>query len=373
MGRSRGCQDKRLLLLLPEVFGRAGGIQMFCRALCLAAGRWAQSNDASVTALALNDNVAPDERYIGGFDYYAGAAGVKAKFIWYYLRQVAASRCDWVVFGHVALSPLVTLAKLFNPGVKTCVVTYGIEVWRPLSKAQQRALRQADVVLAISDYTKGQLTRRSGVAPEKIRVVPCALDPHWGAAAPDAGREPAPPILLSVTRLVKEDRYKGIDNVIRSLPEVVCDAGPVEYRVVGRGDDVPRLRALADGVGVGRYVNFMGGLSDAELREQYRLCSVFVLPSREEGFGIVFLEAMAHGKPVVGGAHGGTPSVVKEGETGLLVDSSDVAGIADSITRLLGDEELRRSLGRAGHRRLLDEFTFNKFEQRLTEALLSAV
>jgi glycosyltransferase involved in cell wall biosynthesis len=169
----------------------------------------------------------------------------------------------------------------------------------------------------------------------------------------------------------KEDRYKCIDNVIRSLPAIVREAGPVDYRVVGRGDDVPRLKALAAGLGMSRYVNFMGGVSDAELRVQYQNCSLFVMPSRKEGFGIVFLEAMAYGKPVVGGAHGGTPSVVKDGETGLLVDSSDVAGIAQAITRLLSDKKMREEFGRAGHQRLLDKFTFDKFEYNLQEVFRS--
>src|SRR5205823_13333779 len=104
--------------------------------------------------------------------------------------------------------------------------------------------------------------------------------------------------------------------------------------------------------GVARYVHFMGGVSEAELRGLYKRCSLFVMPSRKEGFGIVFLEAMAYGKPVVGGAHGGTPSVVRDGETGLLVESSDVAGIADSIILLLGNEEMRKTFGLAGHKRL---------------------
>lgn len=345
---------------------------MFCRALCFAAGRWAQKNDVLVSALVLNDDVVPDVRYVNSESIsYVGAGKSKTKFIRQYLRSILTTRCDLIVFGHISLSPLALLAKIFNSGARTCIMAYGIEVWRPLTKVQRRALQQADVVLAISDYTKDELIKHNAVPIEKIKIFPCTLDPHWKNTPPVKKLECTPPGILSVSRMNKEDRYKGIDNVIRSLPAVVQEVGPVEYTLVGQGDDVPRLRALAAGLGVARYVNFMGGLSDAELRDQYRRCSLFVMPSRKEGFGIVFLEAMAYGKPVVGGAHGGTPSVVKDKETGLLVDSSDVAGIAHSITLFLNDEEMREKFGLAGHQHLLGEFTFEKFEHNLKEVFHS--
>lgn len=345
---------------------------MFCRAFCLAAGRWAQNNDALVSALVLNDDVVPDVRYVDGeFISYVGAGKSKPKLIRHYLSRILATRYDLIIFGHISLSPLALLAKIFNSGAKIGVMTYGIEVWRPLAKIQRKALQQADVVLAISDYTKDELIKHSAIPAEKIKIFPCTLDPHWENPPPVKTLECTPLGILSVSRMNKEDRYKGIDSVIRSLPAVVQEVGPVEYTLVGQGDDVPRLRALASGLGVARYVNFMGGLSDAELRDQYRRCSLFVMPSKKEGFGIVFLEAMAYGKPVVGGAHGGTPSVVKDKETGLLVHSSDVAAIAHSITRFLNDEEMREKFGLAGHQRLLGEFTFEKFEHNLKEVFHS--
>lgn len=345
---------------------------MFGRALCLAAGKWAEKNNSSVSAVVLNDSVAPEAYYVNdGFAQYTGAGKNKVKFILNYLRQCLAFRYEWVIFCHVSLSPLATLTKLLNPGAKIAVITYGIEVWQPLSKIQNMALRQADAVFAISDYTRDELIRHTAIPPEKISIFPCTLDPHWEVEPPATRSECKPPVILSVARMQKEDRYKGIDSVIRSLPAVVQKAGPVEYRVIGQGDDVPRLKALAEGLGVARYVHFMGGVSEAELRELYKCCSIFVMPSRKEGFGIVFLEAMAYGKPVIGGAHGGTPSVVKNGETGLLVDSSDLAGIADSIIQLLQDGEMRDSFGRAGYQRLVNEFTFDKFEHNFAEALRS--
>ena len=361
---------KKILLVLPEVFNCAGGIQMFCRALCLAAGDWAHESGGSVSALVLNDEIAPDARYVNGnFNSYSGAGKSKAKFLGRYLRQIASNRYDWIIFGHVSLSPLALLARRFNSHVKIGVAAYGIEVWGPLSKLERKALQQADVVLAISEYTKAQLTRHPEINADKSRIFSCTLDPHWKMDAYVAMNAQTPPVILTVARISKDDRYKGIDNVIRSLPAVVREVGPVDYRVVGQGEDAPRLRALADGLGVSRYVNFLGSVSDAELREQYKSCSLFVMPSNEEGFGIVFLEAMAYGKPVVGGTNGGTPSVVTHGETGLLVDSTDVAGIAQSLITLLNNKEMRERLGQAGHKRLAEHFTFDKFAQNFRDVL----
>lgn len=341
---------------------------MFCRALCLAAGRLAKSNGGTVTALVLNDDVPPDARYVnGGFALYAGAGKSKSKLVRQYLRQLASNRYDWIIFGHVTLSPLALVAARLQPHAKTAVVTYGVEVWRPLTKIQRRALRKVDVVLAISDHTRHQLAKHSGIAIEKIKLFPCTLDPHWDLEGPAASSECEPPLMLTVARMTKEDTSKGIDSVIRSLPQVMSELGPIEYRVVGQGGDVPRLRALAAALGIAKHVIFTGELTDAELRELYRRCSLFILPSRQEGFGIVFLEAMAYGKPVIGGLHGGTPFVVKDRETGWLVNSADVPEIAQTIIRFLGDDKLRQRFGTAGRERLLREFTFQNFEQNFNE------
>lgn len=370
---------KRILLLLPEAFGRPGGIQMFCRALSMAAGRWAKREGATVSAVVLNDDAAPDARYVnGGFDCFAHAARSKARFVGSYLRLLTGARYDLVVSAHVSLAPLALLARARGRKVRTAVIAYGVEVWRPLSAAQRAALRQADAVLSISDYTSEELSRWGGVEAGKIRLFPCTLDPFWeveGAAA-SAGAPPArppAPVLLSVVRMEKGDRYKGIDSVIESLPAVLREVGAVDYRVVGRGADVPRLKELAKELGVARHVTFAGGLGDRELRDEYRRCSLFVMPSEKEGFGIVFLEAMAHGKAVVGGAHGGTPSVVADGRTGLLVKRTDTVGLARALVRLLGDSALRERMGRAGRERLLSEFTFDKFENNLDEFFRSSL
>lgn len=364
----------RILLVLPESFNCAGGIQMFCRALSLAAGRWAESDGGTLDALILNDSEAPDPRYVnGGFSSYLGAGKSKTRLIASYLRRLLSSKYDLIILGHVFLSPLALLARVVHPAAKCVVLTYGVEVWQPLNRIHRYALRHADAVLAISDYTRDQLAKHKSAPAEKIKIFPCTLDPHWQNGSPIAKEHSGFPTILSVSRMNKDDRYKGIDSVIRSLPRVVEEVGPLEYRLIGDGDDLPRLRALAAGLGVSRYVTFAGGMSDTELRRQYERCSVFVMPSRKEGFGIVFLEAMSFRKPVVGGAHGGTPSVVSDGVTGLLVDNADVSGIARSIITLLNDEETRDRFGQAGYERLLAQFTFDKFERNFREVVQSFI
>jgi glycosyltransferase involved in cell wall biosynthesis len=354
---------------LPEVFGAAGGIQMFCRSLCLAAGGWAAENDVSLEALVLNDRGTPDSRYVnGGFSHFVTTGKSKSRLVASYLRHVVPHPPDLVLFGHISLSKLAVL-----PGVrlrKTCIVAYGIEVWRPLALMEKKALLKADAVLAISEYTSRELIKRNSLPPERIKLIRPSLDPHW---APDGSSQEAanPPIVLTVTRMSRDETYKGVDSVIRSLPAVVAQLGPVDYRIVGRGDDIPRLQALARQVGVSQYVTFTGELSAAALSNEYRNCSLCVMPSEMEGFGIVFLEAMAYAKPVIGGAHAGTSSVVKDGETGILVGRSDIEGITNAIVNILKDDELRSRLGRSGHQRLLDVFTFQRFDSEIRELLES--
>jgi glycosyltransferase involved in cell wall biosynthesis len=361
-------QAKRILLVLPEVFGCEGGIQMFCRSLCLATGRWAERHQASVSAIVLNDRAEPDSRYVnGGFSGYVAAHRSKARVVSSYVQQTLAHRPDLILFGHVSLAPLLLIPTTRDS--RTCVFAYGIEVWHWPGRIAEQALRRADSVMAISEYTRSELLKQVRVNPDKVSLFPCSLDPHWRLEEPDCESVEGVPVILTVCRLTKDDAYKGVDSVIRSLPAVVNECGPVAYRIVGSGDDVPRLKALAEELGVSCYTTFAGELSDRELREEYRRCSMFVMPSEKEGFGIVFLEAMAHAKPVIGGAHGGTPSVITHGETGLLIKRLDIAGLAQSITSMLKDDEFRARLGGAGHQRLLNDFTFRSFEANLDSFL----
>jgi glycosyltransferase involved in cell wall biosynthesis len=152
-----------------------------------------------------------------------------------------------------------------------------------------------------------------------------------------------------------------VDLVIRALPALVANHPQLKYVVIGDGEDRVRLEELAQSAGVGAHVSFLGHVPEETLKEEFSRCTVFVMPSAKEGFGMVFVEAMAYGKPVVAARAAGATEVVEHGRTGMLVEYGDVAGLTTALDELLGNPELRRRLGEAGHLATQGKFSFESY------------
>jgi glycosyltransferase involved in cell wall biosynthesis len=174
---------------------------------------------------------------------------------------------------------------------------------------------------------------------------------------------------LTVGRWDSVEQYKGADTLIASLPRVLKVAPDTSLVLVGDGDDRPRLEHLACELGVSERARFLHGLTPEQLLACYANCNVFALPSKGEGFGFVFLEAMACGKPVIGGAHGGIPDIVENGVTGLLVPHGDAERLALALESLLGNPTRAREMGARGRERVQKEYSFEEFQSRLTRIL----
>jgi phosphatidylinositol alpha-1,6-mannosyltransferase len=235
------------------------------------------------------------------------------------------------------------------------------------------AARRADRSIAVSSYT-AQLLESRGVGPAGVRIVPPGVD------LPSDSRVQPPsihPTILTVARL--HDRYKGHDVLIRALVAVRARVPGVEWVVIGDGPLRLELERLARDEGVGDVARFLGQVPDEQRDEWLRRTDLLAMPSRlpggelaGEGFGIVYLEAGAHGKPVVAGNVAGARDAVIDGETGLLVDPTDERAVADAITRLLLDRELARRLGEGGARRAR-ELTWPRIAQRVEAVLFEAL
>ena len=201
------------------------------------------------------------------------------------------------------------------------MITYGKEVWDPLPRGEQRCLRWADQIWAISRYSRDRACQANGVDPARVWMVPCAVDgTRFTPAPPDPALVATyglgdGKVLMTVARLWSGDIYKGVDVTIRALPTIAAAVPEVKYLVIGRGDDQPRLAALAKDLGVGDRVVFAGYVPTAALGAHYRLADAYVMPS-QEGFGIVYLEALACGIPVLAGDQDGSADPLQDGRAG---------------------------------------------------------
>lgn len=366
----------RIVGLFTEVF-KVGGIQRLSRHVCLALSQFAQREGHRVSFLSLMDD--PDDVdgcYLEGDAAFRGFRGNKVAFVAAALRELE-HRPDVVYVAHINMTPVGLIMQLLGPSLRYGVALYGIEAWERLSLLGRYALQRASFIISISTYTSDQALKLQGLNPEKVHLVPPALDPFWGLASKKlfaAQLDPDLPqgrILLTVTRLTTHDKYKGVDCVIQAMHTVIERVPDVYYVVVGTGDDQERLQSLAERGGVRERVKFVGNLPEAALRACYDRCDVFVMPSKKEGFGIVFLEAMFYKKAVIGGKHAGILDVVEDRKTGILVRYGDIEGLSEAITELLRNDERRLRMGEMGYLRLKSNFTYERFRDKLVNVFES--
>lgn len=247
-------------------------------------------------------------------------------------------------------------------GCKVINYIHGEEItsdapYRFFKKRRQRYLNAADSIIAVSDFTRQALIEQMQIDPEKIELIKNGVNLNAFKVKPkcqdllDRYQLNGKKILLSVGRLVPR---KGFDHTIKALPAIIKKCPDTMYLLVGVGEYKEELVRLAKEHNVENNIIFAGRISEKELADHYNLCDIFVMPNRElanhdtEGFGLVFLEANACGKAVVGGRAGGAVEAVRDGDNGLLIHGDNIDEIAQAITKLLTDEQLREQIERQG-------------------------
>ena len=287
------------------------------------------------------------------------------------VRPDAVLCCHWDPCAYIARGVLATGRKR----IPYFLIAHGMELMQlpasgaaRLTKVAVRsfALQGARAVFAVSRYT-GQRAIELGVAENRIRVIPNGVDCAPVTPAPDEARgERSARVLLTISRLVPR---KGHDTVLRALRQVRAKFPEVVYDIVGAGPERGRLEALTQEMELGEHVRFRGQVGEDEKRRLLNECDLFVLPCRAtptdfEGFGLAFLEAMEYGKPVIGGRSGGVPEVVRDGESGLLVEPDDPDGLARAIVSILESPREARRLGENGRRIVHSEYDWDSIAAR---------
>jgi len=362
--------------LFPDLLG-IGGIQEVSRQTVRALLDISAHKAWSSSLLGLNDppgihEVSASKNKIA----FRGFNRSKLRFIFAALHN-ARKKPRIVLAAHLNLAPIAFWMKRLAPQVKVLVMAHGVEVWQPLPPRRHAALLAADMVLAASTSTVQKLTEVQHLPLKLIRKLPWPLDPEVlgmadapeQLAAPEAF--PPSPVILTVGRWAASEQYKGVDDLIRVLAQLRATHKNLTLAAVGAGDDLPRLKNLAADLGVADAVRFLTNLSKQELAACYARADIFALPSTGEGFGLVFLEAMAFAKPIVAAAAGGSTDLVEDKVNGLLIPPRDQAALANALDQLLRDHSLRSSLGQRGAEIVRRKYRFDLFQSQFA-AILAA-
>ncbi len=348
----------RVLYLVPDLIGPPNGIARYCSMV----QRALSDESAETVVIALHDRSDADPSVVRPARYIA-CNGSRAVFAAQALRHGLSLKPHAVLVGHPNFCSL-GLALARATSAKLIVFTYGADIWVPLRPPRGWALRKADRVIAISRFTADKAATINGVSRSKLRVLFNCLDPAFSS---DTKRveSGAGPSVLTVGRIGRLQGFKGHDVVMRAMPVLLERFPGLVYDIVGDGEARPQLEALARDLDVASAVRFHGIVSDEELSAIYGRASVMVMPSAREGFGFVFLEAMAHGTPVIGGDRDATPEVILDGETGFVVDPTSVAEVTAAIARVLEDAPLQSRMSAAGRQRANEKFGFAQFRSQV--------
>jgi glycosyltransferase involved in cell wall biosynthesis len=283
-----------------------------------------------------------------------------------------------MVFDHVTLA-LPVLPHVMSGLVRTVVFAHGSESWRRVRRSSRWSFRHASLTLANSEFTRSRMLECGihgrveacplGLSPDAVLNLSVPALPSTSMeleAADKSVHAIGPRMLLLVARMHPGEREKGHDEILNVWPAILQKFPDAQFVFAGPGEDRPRLAEKALAIGVGSTVFLPGRVPAEMLQDLFHRCYAHVMPSRQEGFGLVHLEAMNFGKPCVGCHNDGAADVIVNEETGLLVENpgnpEELTGV---LLRLLGDEQLAARMGAAGSARLHERFTAGHVQDRV--------
>ncbi len=352
----------KVLALVPDAFGGHGGIALYNRDMLTALCN--HQNVSEVIAIP-RSVIKQLELYPDNLSYdVLGARNVPA-FIWSTFRSLIKNReFGLVLCGHINILPLAwIIARIFR--VPLVLEIYGIDAWNPTKRILTDFLvHYVEGIISISEYTRQKFIQWSKIPKEKIELLPNAIHIEKYGIKPKApgliqryelaGKK----VLLTFGRLVSRERAKGFDEVLELLPDLVQSIPNVVYLIAGDGPYREKLQQKTNELGMEKHVIFTGLVDEKEKADIFRLADVYVMPSRGEGFGFVFLEAMACGIPVIASKVDGGREAVMNGNLGHIVDPDNPREIKSAILATL--QQKTHVIPRG-----LEYFSYEKFEHRL--------
>ncbi len=308
-------------------------------------------------------------------EIFSGYSNQRLTFIKEALQ--AGRHADTVVLSHINLLMVAWMIKKISPKTNILLFAHGIEIWGGLENTKKRMLPCVDRFICVSNFTKATIQKEHGIAAQKCFVLNNCLDPFL--AQPEQkiksdrllmryGYQPTDTVLFTLTRLSSKDRYKGYDRVMEALALIKNQQPGIRY-LVGGGYDTIELEfvyAAIRRLGLQDTVTIAGYIPDEELADHFTMADIYVMPSSKEGFGIVFIEAMYYGLPVIAGNADGSVDALLNGELGLLVHPDSVTEIKTAIEKMMMDKNAYQP----NRELLMQHFSYDHYKDRLRNAIM---
>lgn len=315
-----------------------------------------------------------DTRYISA-DQYQTFGGAKLAFV--VASFFKGLKSNIVVLSHINLLPIAKLITFFKPEQRIIMFAHGIEVWDALPRWKTKLLQEKVKIWAVSNYTRDQMITQHQISPQQIKVLNNCLSPFL--QLPGHFEKPKQllekyqigenvPVIFTLNRLSASEKYKGYDKVIVALGQLKKLNQPFTYLLAGKADQAEQLRLtkLIEENNLVNEVKMVGYLSEEDLTPHFLLSDLFIMPSKGEGFGIVFIEAAAHGCKIIGGNLDGSTDALLNGELGQLINPNEEIEILAAIQKALANKEHRPH---QQQQTTVEHFGFDSYLRKIKELL----
>ncbi|MCP9751949.1 glycosyltransferase family 4 protein [Ferruginibacter sp. HRS2-29] len=363
-----------ILFLTLRTFSATGGIEKVCRILGKALYENSIENHQPFEMSSMYDNSSDAEGNLYfPAENFNGYGVKKLNFIAAMVKK--GVKADTVILSHINLLMVGWMIKKISPSTKIILLAHGIEIWDAISNHKRKMLRSCDQVVSVSRYTMNNIIASHGLDKKRCSVLNNCLDPFLAipsvnkklpALLQKYGLNKDDRILMTLTRLSSKERYKGYDKVISAIANLK-DRLEVKYLIAGSYDEQEKkfLQEIINNLQLQDRVILAGFIQDEELEAHFALSEVYVMPSRKEGFGIVFIEAMYYGLPVIAGNKDGSTDALLDGKLGQLVDPENT----EEITRALETVLENPLTYKPDHQLLMNNFGYETYKRKLHRLL----
>jgi phosphatidyl-myo-inositol dimannoside synthase len=355
----------RVLALVTDAYGGTGGIAQYNRDFMESVASHPAVREVVVVPRVIARDTEPLPPKV---THEKAVVDSKLRFMWKVGKLAGGKdKFDLVICAHINLLPVAYFAAR-RCNARLLLMVYGLEVWIPGRYLRRYMLHRTDAIVAISALTVKRLREWAVIAGDRIFLIPNAIDLSLyspGKPAVDIRKElniGTGPVIMTLGRMDASERAKGFDEVLEAMPSLVEDFPTLAYVLAGDGSDRARLESKARKLGLGDRTVFTGYVPEEKKLDLYRAMDLFVMPSRLEGFGYVFLEALASGIPVVASSVDGSREAVRGGAWGSLADPNN----RDEIIRAIRDGLTNPVVP---HRVELEYFSKERFRGRVWKAL----